>query len=205
LARSGTVSGDVALYLPRAVNACRAGVKRCHLISRHADGALLLELFTYRGVGTMVTQDPLEKLRQARIDDIGGILRLIEPLEAEGILVKRGRDLLEMEIDRFYVLEHDGVIVGCAALYPYESGMAELAGLAVHPDHRRAGAGERLLHAIETRAKQQKLKRLFALTTRTAHWFIERGYNPASVAELPRRRQDLYNYQRRSQVLIKRL
>jgi amino-acid N-acetyltransferase len=205
LVRNDALSDDVALYLPRAVAACRAGVKRCHLISRHADGALLLELFTRRGVGTMVTQDPLEKLRPARIEDIGGILRLIEPLEAEGILVKRGRDLLEMEVDRFYVLEHDAVIVGCAALYVYDGGMAELAGLAVHPDHRRAGAGERLMHAIETRAKQRRVKRLFVLTTRTAHWFIERGYHPAPVAELPRRRQDLYNYQRRSQVLIKRL
>ena len=205
LARQGVLSGDVTLYLPRAVTACRAGVKRAHLISRHADGALLLELFTRRGVGTMVTQDPLEKLRPARIDDIGGILRLLEPLEAEGTLVKRGRDLLEMEVDRFFVLEHDRVVIGCAALYQYDEGMAELAGLAVHPDHRRAGAGERLLLAIEARAKQRKVKRLFVLTTRTSHWFIERGFNPAPVTALPRRKQDLYNYQRRSQVLVKRL
>ena len=205
LARQGVLSGDVTLYLPRAVSACRAGVKRAHLISRHADGALLLELFTRRGVGTMVTQDPLEKLRPARIDDIGGILRLLEPLEADGTLVKRGRDLLEMEVDRFFVLEHDRVVIGCAALYQYDDGMAELAGLAVHPDHRRAGAGERLLLAVEARAKQRKVKRLFVLTTRTSHWFIERGFNPEPVTALPRRKQDLYNYQRRSQVLVKRL
>jgi amino-acid N-acetyltransferase len=205
LARPGALSGDVTLYLPSAVSACRAGVKRAHLVSRHADGALLLELFTRRGVGTMLTQDPLEKLRLARIDDIGGVLRLLEPLESEGILVKRGRDRLEMEIERFFVLEHDRVIIGCAALYQYEDGMAELAGLAVHPDHRRLGAGERLLEAIEARAKVRKIKRLFVLTTRTAHWFIERGFQSAPVSALPRRKQDLYNYQRRSQVLIKRL
>ncbi len=205
LTRDGALSGDVELYLPRAVSACRAGVKRAHLISRHADGALLLELFTHRGVGTMLTQDPLEKLRPARIEDIGGILRLLEPLEADGTLVKRNRDLLEMEIDRFVVLEHDQVIIGCAALYRFDDGTAELAGLAVHPDHRRAGAGERLLHAIEARAQQRKVKRLFVLTTRAAHWFVERGFNAALVSELPRRKQDLYNYQRRSQVLIKRL
>ena len=187
------------------MSACRAGVKRAHLISRHADGALLLELFTHRGVGTMVTQDPLEKLRPARLDDIGGILRLIEPLEADGTLVKRNRDMLEMEIERFFVLEHDRVIIGCAALYQFDHGMAELAGLAVHPDHRRAGAGERLLQAVEARAKQRKVTRLFVLTTRTAHWFIERGFNATSVSELPRRKQDLYNYQRRSQVFIKHL
>ncbi|MBI2293891.1 MAG: amino-acid N-acetyltransferase [Betaproteobacteria bacterium] len=205
LARDGALPGDVGLYLPHAVSACRAGVKRAHLISRRADGALLLELFTHRGVGTMVTQDTLEKLRPARIDDIGGIMRLIEPLEADGTLVKRNRDLLEMEIDRFFVLEHDRVIIGCAALYPFEGGAAELAGLAVDPEHRGAGAGERLLRAIEARAKQRKIRRLFVLTTRTAHWFIERGFKAAPVSALPRRRQDLYNYQRRSQVFVKRL
>lgn len=205
LARAGALSGDVTLYLPRAVSACRAGVKRAHLVSRHADGAILLELFTRRGVGTMLTQDPLEKLRPARIEDIGGVLRLLEPLEADGTLVKRGRGLLEREIERFFVLEHDREIIGCAALYVYEDGMAELAGLAVQPDHRRQGAGERLVQAIEARAKQRKIKRLFVLTTRTAHWFIERGFDPAPVSELPKRKLGLYNYQRRSQVLIKRL
>ena len=204
LSRDAAVSGDVKRYLPRAVDACRAGVKRAHLISRHADGALLLELFTHRGVGTMLTQDPLEKLRPARIEDIGGILRLIEPLEADGTLVKRNRDLLEIEIDRFFVLEHDRVLIGCAALYQFVGGTAELACLAVHPDHRRAGAGERLLNAIEARAKQRKIKRLFVLTTRAAHWFVEHGFSAAPVSALPRRKQDLYNYQRRSQVLIKR-
>jgi amino-acid N-acetyltransferase len=205
LQRNAAASGDVGLYLPRAVTACRAGIKRAHLISRHVDGALLLELFTHRGVGTMVTQDPVEKLRPAKIDDIGGILRLIEPLEADGTLVKRSRELLEMEIERFFVLEHDRVIIGCAALYPFEEGVAELAGLAVNPDHRRVGAGERLLLAVEARAKQRRIKRLFVLTTRTAHWFIERGFQAAAVSALPRRRRDLYNYQRRSQVFIKRL
>ena len=205
LRRGGTLTDDAVLYLPRAVAACRAGVKRAHLLSRHADGALLLELFTRRGVGTMVTQDPLERLRAARIEDIGAILQLIEPLEADGTLVKRGRDLLEMEIERFYVLEHDRVVIGCAALYQYDDGMAELAGLVVHPEHRRAGAGERLLEAIEARAGKQKVKRLFVLTTRTGHWFAERGFCTAPVTDLPRRKQDLYNYQRRSQVYIKRL
>jgi amino-acid N-acetyltransferase len=205
IARKVAAASDVGLYLPRAVQACRAGVKRAHLISRHADGALLLELFTHRGVGTLLTADPVERLRPAKIDDIGGILRLLEPLEDDGTLVKRSRELLEMEIERFFVLEHDRVIIGCAALYPFEEGVAELAGLAVHPDHRRLGAGERLMLAIEARAKQRKIKRLFVLTTRTAHWFIERGFQPAPVSSLPRRRQNLYNYQRRSQILIKRL
>jgi amino-acid N-acetyltransferase len=154
----------------------------------------------------MLTQDPLERLRPAKIDDIGGILQLIEPLEADGILVKRSRDLLEMEVDRFVVLEHDRIVTGCAALYPFpEEGSGELACLAVHPDFRGQGAGERLMEAIEAKARRQRIKRLFVLTTRTEQWFVERGYSETTVAALPRRRQTLYNYQRRSVVLMKRV
>lgn len=206
LARDGSLEGGVRAYLACAVRACRQGVKRAHLISRHVDGGLLLELFTHEGIGTMVTPDSIEALRAAKIDDIGGILRLIEPLEAEGILVKRSRDLLEREIDRFVVLEHDRMTVGCAALYRFPDEKAgELACLAVHPDFRNAGAGEQLLNEIESRARREKLKRLFVLTTRAVHWFVERGFIEAGVDALPRRKQALFNYQRRSKVLIKQL
>ncbi|MFN7085169.1 MAG: amino-acid N-acetyltransferase [Burkholderiales bacterium] len=206
LARDGDHDDDVRLYLPCALRACQQGVKRAHLISRHTDGGLLLELFTHQGIGTMVSPDPLQILRQARIDDIGGILRLIEPLEAEGVLVKRSRDLLEMEIGRFVVLEHDRMVIGCAALYPFaEEKAGELACLTVHPEFRGSGAGERLLREIEARARKQKLKTLFVLTTRAEHWFVERGFSETSPEALPRHKRELYNYQRRSVVLTKRL
>ena len=206
LARSEPAGGDVQLYLPHAVRACEHGVKRAHLVSGHIDDGLLLELFTHKGVGTMLTPDPIETLRQAKIEDIGGVLRLIEPLEAEGILVKRGRDRLEREIARFTVLEHDKVLVGCAALYPFpDERAAELACLVVHPDFRNAGAGERLLTEIEGRARRAKLKRLFVLTTRAEHWFVERGFDEVGIDMLPRQKRSLYNYQRRSVVLVKRL
>jgi amino-acid N-acetyltransferase len=197
---------DAGLYLPAAVKACRAAVARVHLLSRHQDGALLLELFTHEGVGTMVARDPLERLREARIDDVGGILALIEPLEADGTLVKRSRELLEMEIGRFAILEHDGAIVGCAALYPFvQEREGELACLAVHPDYRNSGAGDRLLRHIEAQARAQSIRRLFVLTTRAAHWFVERGFAQAEVDALPQQKQQLYNYQRNSQVFIKTL
>lgn len=206
LAKGGDHDGDVRLYLPCALRACQQGVVRAHLISRRADGSLLLELFTHQGVGTMITPDALQNLRQARIDDIGGILQLLEPLEAEGILVKRSRDLLEMEIERFAVLEHDRMVIGCAALYPFSEDKAgELAGLVVHPDFRNAGAGERLLKEIESRARRRKLKTLFVLTTRAEHWFVERGFAEVAPDVLPRHKRELYNYQRRSVVLFKRL
>jgi len=204
LRKEQSLSDDARLYLPHAIKACKGGAVRVHMISRHVDGALLLELFTHEGIGSMLTRDPLEQLREATIEDVGGVLRLIEPLEADGTLVKRSRELLEIEITRFSVLEHDKVIVGCAALYPFANERsAELACVAVHPDYRDFGAGEQLLKWIEEKAKKQRVKRLFVLTTRAAHWFIEHGFVEADLASLPKQKQALYNYQRRSKVLIK--
>ncbi|MBX9637453.1 MAG: amino-acid N-acetyltransferase [Nitrosomonas sp.] len=192
--------------LQYATKACELGVTRTHLVSRHIDGAIIQELFTHDGIGCMISQETLQALRKARIDDVGGILQLIEPLEAEGILVRRGRELLEIEIDRFTVLEHDGVILGCAALYPFpEEHACELACLAIHPDYRDQGHGERLLKHIENKTIAQDIHKLFVLTTHATHWFIEHGFNPATPAELPKAKQNLYNYQRRSKVLIKHL
>lgn len=191
--------------LRHALGALAAGVGRAHLISRRTSGAALLELFTHSGVGTMITADPVQRLREARIEDVGGILALIEPLEADGTLVKRGRERLEREIANFLVLEHDGVIVGCAALYPLPERAAELACLAVAPDARDTGYGERLLRACEVRARQLKLRRLFALTTRAAHWFLAQGFKPAEPTALPGERRALYNWKRGSKVFLKRI
>jgi amino-acid N-acetyltransferase len=197
---------DVRVYLPAAVRACDNGVKRAHLISRLHDGALLIELFTRDGVGTMVASSALANLRSATIDDVGGILAIIEPLEEQGILVRRSRERLEAEIERFVVAEYDGHIIGCAALYAFpEDRLGELAALAVHPDFRREGYGEALMTEIEARARKLKLSQLFVLTTKTAHWFQERGFRAAAVGDLPQQKQLLYNYQRKSQVYRKML
>lgn len=206
LGRAHRLTADTRLYLAHAVEAVRGGVQRAHVISRKVSGALLIELFTHEGSGTMITADKVVKLRSAAIDDAGGILKLIEPLEEDGTLVRRGRELLEREINRFSVIEHDGVIVGCAALYPFMSARAaELACLAVRPDYRDEGYGERLLRHIELQARARKMKKLFVLTTRATHWFIERGFAESSVAALPKEKKELYNYQRRSKVLAKQL
>lgn len=197
---------DVGFYLPCAVKACQNGVARAHLISRHVDGAILQELFTREGIGSMVSPEPVESLRQATIEDVGGILSLIEPLEEAGVLVRRSRELLEMEIERFYILEHDGITIGCAALYPFpEAKAGELACLAIHPDYRDAGRGAALLDYVEAGARKKKLKRLFVLTTQTAHWFVERGFAEESVEALPQQKKTLYNYQRKSKVFVKRI
>jgi amino-acid N-acetyltransferase len=206
LRKEGLATPQTARAIEHAVRALSGGVGRAHLVTRRVESSLLLELFTREGVGTMINAEPVEKLRPARIEDVRGMLALIEPLEAEGTLVKRSRELLEAEIGNFVVVDHDGSIVGCAALYPFpQAKSAEFACLAVAAEYRDASYGEQLLKACEDRARSLKLRKVFALTTHAAHWFLEQGFRAADPSALPAERQALYNWRRNSKVFLKRL
>ncbi len=184
--------------------ACLQGINRCHIVSYVDDGALLEELFTRDGSGTQITRVSYEQIRTATSDDVAGIIELIEPLEATGVLVKRSRELIESEMKQFTVIERDGLIVSCAALYPFGQ-QGELACLVTHPDYRDNDRGERLLAWIENEARRMGVTNLFVLTTHSAHWFTERGFQEKSVTELPESRKLLYNYQRNSKYFEKTL
>jgi amino-acid N-acetyltransferase len=206
LAAANHLPEDVRIYLPCAIKATSHGVRRAHLISRHVDGALLIELFTHHGIGTMVVPESPERIRAATLEDVPGILQILEPLEQQGVLVKRSVEQLERDIGKFFVLEAEGNILGCAALYPFaDRKTVELAALAVNPFYRDGGRGERLLAHAEARAKAQGLKSLFVLSTRTTHWFLERGFAEMDPAWLPEEKAALYNYDRRSKVFVKEL
>ncbi|UCJ18185.1 amino-acid N-acetyltransferase [Pseudomonas sp. MM211] len=192
--------------LDAAAQACRSGVKRSHIVSYTGDGSLLTELFTRDGGGTLVDPEQFESLREANIGDVGGLIELISPLEEQGILVRRSREVLEREIGQFSIVERDGMIIACAALYPIaDSTCGELACLAVNPEYRHGGRGDELLERIEERAKAKGINTLFVLTTRTAHWFRERGFEPSSVERMPAARASLYNFQRNSKIFEKAL
>jgi len=197
--------GIAAHYIHALLEASRAGVPRCHLVDHRIDGALLLELFTRQGIGTQVSEYRGDVIRQAGAGDIGGILRLIEPLEQLGVLVRRDRERLEREIGHFQVADLDGLVVGCAALYPLQDKLAELACLAVEPHHKGHGYGEALLRAIEVQARARGFRQLLVLTTRAEHWFTEHGFRLISFAGLPDARRRMYNYQRNSKILRKDL
>ncbi len=197
---------DTAFYLQHCVKACEGGVERSHILPYATDGALLLEVFTHDGVGTMVVDEKLESLREATSDDVGGILQMIEPFERDGTLVRRERTEIERDIGYYSVVEHDGIIFGCAALYPYpEAKTAEMAALTVSPLSQGQGDGERLLKRIEQRARSGGFESIFVLTTRTMHWFIKRGFTSVDADWLPEARKRKYNWDRRSQVLVKKL
>lgn len=180
-------------------------VKRVHLIQQDNPGSLLLELFSTDGSGTLIFSDRYHQLRPATIEDVGGILRLIAPLEEEGVLVKRSRERLELEIENFWVIERDQLIIGCAALYPMSNQAQELACLAVHSDYQGQELGKELLKMVENECKKANAKQLFLLTTHTHHWFIEHGFELTDINALPESKQTLYNYQRQSKVLVKML
>ena len=170
------------------------------------DGVLLLELFTRDGVGTMVSAEAYDTTRRATVEDIGGILELIEPLEERGALVRRSRDKIETAIQDFLVLERDGAIIACTAIHPFpDDGVAELACLAVDDTYRMGGRGDFLLSEAQKEARAGGIERLFVLTTQATHWFKERGFEDANIGELPIQRRELYNYERGSKVLIKKL
>ena len=197
---------DTAFYLQHCVRACKAGVERTHILPFATDGALLLEVYVHDGIGTMVIDEKLESLREATVDDVGGILQLIEPFEKDGTLVKRDRTEIERDAGQYTVIEHDGVIFGCAALYPYpQAKTAEMAALTVSPQSQGQGDGERILKRVEQRARAMGLSSIFVLTTRTMHWFLKRGFQPVAIDWLPEARQRSYNLNRKSQVLVKTL
>jgi amino-acid N-acetyltransferase len=197
---------DTAFYLQHCVKACKSGVERSHILPFAVDGALLLEIYVHDGIGTMVVDEKLESLREATGDDVGGIVQLIEPFEQDGTLVKRSRTEIERDAGNYTIIEHDGVIFACAALYPYpEARTAEMAALTVSPAVQGQGDGERVLKRIEQRARAAGLESIFVLTTRTMHWFIKRGFVQADPEWLPEARKRKYNWDRKSQVLVKKL
>jgi amino-acid N-acetyltransferase len=197
---------DIGFYLQHCVRACRSGVERSHILPFAVDGALLLEIYMHDGIGTMVVDEKLESLREATHEDVGGVLNLIEPFERDGTLVKRGRSEIERDIGLYTVIEHDGVIFGCAALYPYpENKTGEMAALTVSPQSQSQGDGEKLLKRIEARAKAMGLESIFVLTTRTHHWFVKRGFIVVDTEWLPAARNKKYNWDRKSIVLVKKL
>lgn len=189
-----------------ATRACERGVGRVHVVDHDIDGALLLELYSRDGVGTLVSNSPFDRVRRADIDDVSAIIGVISPFEADGLLVRRPRDLIEREIERFFVATRDEQVVACAALHPFANAeVAELACIAVDPAYAGRGFGSALLVELEAAARQTGADAVFVLTTGTADWFRLHGFVPASLADLPVERREIYNQQRNSLVLTKRL
>jgi len=196
----------IARTYQRAAAASAGGVPRVHLLPDHDPNALLKELFTVDGVGTMISAEHYENLRLATIQDVGGLIELIEPLQQDGTLVQRTREQLELDIGHFVVCERDGKVVACAALFLNEPNtIAEVACLVTHPQYQGGGRAAKLLNHLEKQALRSGAKTLSIRTTRAAHWFIERGFAEADVNALPEARRQSHNPERNSRVFAKSL
>lgn len=202
--------GKLYECLELARKATLNGVNRVHILPVNHDGALIQELFTRDGTGIMVTNNHYEDIRQAKTSDIGGLIALLKPLEEQGTLVHRNKETLENDIDNFFVIEREGAILACAALYPiiaknHEIKFAEIACVVVNPEYRKSNRATQILNFLQKKAKQQGIEKIFILTTHTEHWFIEQGFEKKTIKDLPNEKQQAYNYQRNSKILIKSL
>ncbi len=193
-------------HLQAAIKSCNGGVARCHILDRKTDGAILHELFTRDGIGTLISAEPFEEIRPATLDDIAGIIDLIRPLETEGVLVARPYERLEAEISDYTVIIRDGLIIGCSALHLFKEGKSgEIACVALHHQYQGGSRGDKLLGYMEKLAQAEKLESVFVLTTQSEHWFIERGFKHATPNDLPPSRRNDYDAQRKSKVLAKKI
>ncbi|XP_008795648.2 probable amino-acid acetyltransferase NAGS1, chloroplastic isoform X1 [Phoenix dactylifera] len=192
--------------LAAAAYVCRGGAQRVHIVDGTLSGALLLELFTRDGVGTMVASNVYEGTRNARLADFPGIRRLIQPLEVSGALVRRTDEELLKQLDSFIVVERDGSIIACAALFPFfDEKCGEIAAIVVSPECRGHGQGDKLLDYIEKKASYLGLEKLFLLTTRAADWFVRRGFSECSIESIPDERRKKINFLRGSKYYMKNL
>ncbi|KAF3323329.1 putative amino-acid acetyltransferase NAGS1 [Carex littledalei] len=192
--------------LAAAAYVCQGGVQRVHIINGTASGALLLELFTRDGVGTMIARDVYEGTRVARVSDFAGIKGLIRPLEESGVFIQRTDEELLEALGTFIVVEREGSIIACASLFPYfEEKCGEIAAIAVSPECRGHGQGDKLLDYIEKKAVSLGLEKLFLLTTRTADWFARRGFTDCSIESIPTERRKRIDLSRGSKYYIKEL
>ncbi len=203
---NSTIDESTRLKLSHGIRACNGGVKRVHFLQQNQDGSVLLELFSRDGIGTLLSVASFDQIRPATINDLGGILKLIQPLEQEGVLIRRSREKIEVDIDDYTVLMRDAAVIACAAMHVAQGNKhAELACLAVDENYQKSGKGEELFLYMEGLAINQGVEKLFVLTTQTAHWFLERGFIQADVDDLPVSKQEFYNYQRNAKILVRTL
>jgi amino-acid N-acetyltransferase len=186
--------------LDLAVRASGAGVDRVHIIDGREEGAVLKELFSNLGAGTMVYTDEYESIKSLRSKDIPVVLRIMEPLMRQGHLLRRTGEDIEQKKQDYVVFVVDGHIHACGALHGWGENQGELAAIATDPGYGDMGLGRRVVHYLIDRAEKQGLRRVFVLTTRTHDWFESLGFREVSVESLPERKRQTYDRARNSKV-----
>jgi amino-acid N-acetyltransferase len=187
-------------YLAMSLAACHKGTERAHIVDGRMEGAILREIFSNLGVGTMVYGEEYESIRPMKADDLGDVMRLMQPLIAEGILIQRTEDDLLARQSDFVVYSIDDVVHACGALHDYGEGQAEIAAIATNPVYSHLSMGRKILSYLIEKAAKMGMSRVFVLTTRTLDWFERVGFVETNLESLPARRRLTYNHARKSRI-----
>jgi amino-acid N-acetyltransferase len=184
--------------------ACREGVARVHIVNGESEGVILKEIFSSRGCGTMIYTNEHENIRPMRLSDIPEVLRIMSPFVEEEILLPRGEEELEDQLEHFVVYEVDGILHACGAMIPSieDKGRGEIAAITVDRTYKGFGIGKRILSYLVDTAGNAGLKNLYVLTTQTTDWFQQFGFTEGGVQDLPADKRRDYNRLRNSRVLL---
>jgi amino-acid N-acetyltransferase len=188
-----------------AYRACKSGVKRVHIIDGHVEGMILKEIFSNRGLGTMIYSNRHENIRPMNQTDVPEVIQIMRPYIAKGTLIGRTTADVEEHLSEYAVYEVDGTVHACAALHRYPNGQAEIAGMAVDELYASLGIGSKIVSYLVDKAIKMKLKQVFVLTTQAMDWFSSLGFKKVDITELPKERQKKYNTTRNSLALSLRL
>jgi amino-acid N-acetyltransferase len=182
------------------LRASRAGVHRVHIIDGREEGAVLKELFSNIGVGTMIYTDEYDSIRTLHSRDLPDILRLMEPFMQNGILIRRNAEQIQEKKDDYSVLEIDGSIRACGALHDWGGSQGEIAAVATDPQYADLGLGRRIVGFLAEKARKSNMRRVFVLTTKTQDWFESLGFKETTVETLPDQRRKVYDQNRKSKI-----
>jgi len=206
--RKKTNNKNSLIEINKILEFCVLEIPKIHIVPCNTDGAILIELFTKKGIGCIVTNNPLSNIRVADLKDVNSIIKIIEPHEKSGALVKRSRELIEIEINKFFVYTYDNFVIGTGFLNFFTEKniiYAEIGCIAVHNEHQKNNIGKQLIAHLEKIASKKKAKSIFLLTTKSKSWFLNLGYKVSNIANLPATKIQLYNKKRNSIVLLKKL
>jgi len=204
----GEIPPHLVSKLEHSIRACRNGVSRVHVIDGRVDEALLTEIFSTEGIGTMIYANEYQAVRRAMKKDVQAIRNLIrESVEQEEIVKRSRMDILQHLTD-YYVFQIDGKVVGCVALHVQPGGeLAELACLSVSNANENMGIGQKLMLFAEDAARHKGVKKIFLLSTRAFNYFQQKGsYKDGTINDLPLSRRERYEASgRNSKILVKTL
>ena len=195
-----SADSEIKNLLKASQEACRAGVSRVHILDGNIDGVLPCEIFSGLGSGTMIYTGNYGKVRAMEQTDIPSVLAIMKPFIESGKLLTRTEAQIADSLEDYIVYEIDGGVHACAALHFYEDGQAEIAAVAVDENYAHMGIGPKLMDNLIEQAMEGQATSIFIMTTQTADWFEQLGFEEDIIDSLPEARRKVWTPNRGSKV-----